>query len=96
MVITQSIPRCGAREIIAKAVFSGICTTDLQILRGERRLEPTVLGHKGVCQVLEMGKDVRGLSLGAMIVLNPNNPLDEHDKLGHTREGMFQQYVKFG
>lgn len=96
VVITQSIPRCGAREIIAKVVFSGICTTDLQILRGERGLEPTVLGHKGVYQVLEMGKDIRGLSLGAMIVLNPNNPLDKHDKLGHTREGMFQQYMKFG
>ncbi len=94
--MTRSIPRCGAREILAKVVFSGMCTTDLQILRGEHGLEPTVLGHEGVCQVLEVGKDVKGLSLGLMIVLNPNNPLDEHDKLGHTREGMFQQYVKFG
>lgn len=95
-VMTRSIPHCGAQEVLAKVVFSGICTTDLQILRGERGLEPMILGHEGVCQVLEVGKDVRGLSLGSMIVLNPNNPLDDHDKLGHTREGMFQQYVKFG
>ncbi|KAI9770987.1 MAG: hypothetical protein M1840_002691 [Geoglossum simile] len=95
-LVTRSIPRCGTREILAKVVFSGICTTDLQILRSERGLEPTVLGHEGVCQVLEVGKDVRGLGLGSMIVLNPNNPLDEHDKLGHTREGVFQQFVKFG
>src|SRR5205814_9993787 len=95
-LVTRSIPRCGAREILAKVVYSGICTTDLQILRSERGLEPTVLGHEGVCQVLEVGKDVKGLSLGSMVVLNPNNPLDEHDKLGHTREGLFQQFVKFG
>lgn len=93
---TRRIPRCGTREVLAKVVYSGICTTDLQILRGERGLEPIVLGHEGVCQVLEVGKDVRGLSVGEMIVLNPNNPLDDHDKLGHTREGVFQEYIKFG
>ena len=95
-VVTRSIPCCGAREILAKVVYSGICTTDLEILRGERELEPMVLGHECVCQVVEVGKDVTGLSLGSMVVLNPNNPVDEHDKLGHSREGVFQQYVKFG
>lgn len=95
-LVRRTIPRCGAREILSKVVFSGICTTDLQILRGERGLEPTVLGHEGVCQVLEIGRDVKGLSVGEMIVLNPNNPLDDHDKLGHNREGLFQEYVKFG
>ena len=93
---TRKIPRCGAREVLAKVVFAGICTTDLQILRGERGLEPAVLGHEGVCEVLDVGKHVKGLSRGSMIVLNPNNPLDEHDKLGHTREGVFQQHIKFG
>lgn len=95
-VVTRRIPRCGALEVLAKVIFSGICTTDLQILRGERGLEPTVLGHEGVCQVLEVGKDIKGLNAGEMILLNPNNPLDDYDKLGHTREGMFQEYVKFG
>lgn len=94
-LVTRSIPRCGAREILAKIVFSGICTTDLQILRGERGLEPGVLGHECVGQVVEVGRDVRGLSPGLMIVLNPNNPLDDSDKLGHSREGVFQQYFKF-
>ena len=95
-VVTRRVPRCGALEVLARVVFSGICTTDLQILRGERGLEPIVLGHEGVCQVLEVGKDVKGLNAGEMILLNPNNPLDDYDKLGHTREGMFQEYVKFG
>jgi 3-dehydroquinate synthetase/threonine dehydrogenase-like Zn-dependent dehydrogenase/nucleoside-diphosphate-sugar epimerase/predicted NBD/HSP70 family sugar kinase len=95
-LMTRSIPRCGARQILAKVVYAGICTTDLQILRAERGLEPNVLGHEGVCQVVEVGKDVRGVNLGSVVVLNPNNPLDEHDKLGHTVEGVFQEYFKFG
>ncbi|KAM0813229.1 putative 3-dehydroquinate synthase [Seiridium cardinale] len=95
-IATRRIPRCGAQEILAKVLYSGICTTDLQILRGERGLEPVVLGHEGVCQIVEVGKEVKGLRVGEMIVINPNNPLDDHDKLGHTREGLFQEYVKFG
>ena len=95
-MMTRTIPRCGAEEILAKVIFSGICTTDLQILCGERGLEPTVLGHEGVCQVIEVGRDVKGLDVGDSVILNPNNPLDDHDKLGHTREGVFQQYVKLG
>ena len=95
-VMTRRVPRCGALQVLAKVIFSGICTTDLQILRGERGLEPIVLGHEGVCQVLEVGKDVTGLTAGEIILLNPNNPLDDYDKLGHTREGMFQEQVRFG
>ncbi|KAK0121429.1 hypothetical protein ONS95_009723 [Cadophora gregata] len=95
-LVTRKIPLCGSKEVLAKVVFAGICTTDLQILRGERGVEPIVLGHEAVCQVLEVGKGVKGLSVNEMIVMNPNNPLDDHDKLGHTREGVFQEYFKFG
>ncbi|RYP67507.1 hypothetical protein DL771_007207 [Monosporascus sp. 5C6A] len=95
-IVTRSIPRCGAREFLLKVVYAGLCTTDLQILRGERGLEPKILGHEGVCQVVEVGRDVKGLSVGEVIVLNPNNPLDDHCKLGHTSEGVFQEYLKLG
>jgi threonine dehydrogenase-like Zn-dependent dehydrogenase len=96
LVMKRSIPSYGSLEILAKVVYSGICTTDLQILRGERGLEPIVLGHEAVCQVVEVGENVRGVSLGEVVLLNPNNPLDDYDKLGHNREGLFQEYIKFG
>jgi threonine dehydrogenase-like Zn-dependent dehydrogenase len=56
---------------LVKIVYAGICTTDLQILRGERGLEPIELDHDGICHVLEVNKDVR---VGDMVMLNPNNP----------------------
>lgn len=96
VVKTKRIPDCGAREILVKVVYAGICTTDLQILRHERGLEPVILGHEGVCRVMEVGENVKELEVGEMVVLNPNNPLDDHDKLGHTREGLFQEYIKVG
>ena len=96
LVTRRSIPSCGSLEVLVKVVYSGICTTDLQILRGERGLEPIVLGHEAVCQVLEVGEGVTGVSVGEMVLLNPNIPLDDYDKLGHTREGLFQEYFKFG
>ena len=93
---TRSIPPCGAQDVLVKVVFSGVCTTDLQIFRAERGHEPIVLGHEGVCQVVQVGREVKGLDVGEMVILNPNNPLDDFDKLGHTREGLYQEYFKFG
>ncbi|KAK7954419.1 hypothetical protein PG988_015113 [Apiospora saccharicola] len=92
----RPIPSCGAREVLTKVVYTGLCTTDLQLLRGERGQEPTVLGHEGVLEVLEVGEKIEGLAKGEKIVLNPNNPLDDHDKLGHNIEGIFREYFKFG
>ena len=94
--ITRSVPTCGAKEILVRPIYTGICTTDLQMLSGVRPLEPIVLGHEGVSQVMVVGKHVRGLKPGTLIVLNPNNPLDDYDKIGHNREGLFQTYYKFG
>lgn len=95
-VVSRPLARCGTLEVLAKVLYAGICSTDLQILRGERGLEPTVLGHEGVCQVVEVGSQVRGLLPGDSFVLLPNNPLDDHEKIGHNREGLFQEYIKFG
>ena len=46
--------------------------------------------------MMVVGRHVQGLKPGALIFLNPNNPLDDYDKIGHNREGLFQTYYKFG
>ena len=88
-------PRCGAEQVVARIRYAGICATDLQILRGERRCEPGVLGHECVAEALEVGEAVRGLAPGDLFAINPNNPFDDHDKIGHTREGIFQELFVF-
>lgn len=95
-IVSRPIPICGARQILTKVVFAGICTTDLQILCGDRGLEPEIMGHEGVCRVTHIGHNVQGVQPGDFVVLNPNNPIDDLEKLGHNSEGLFQQYFKFG
>ncbi|KAK6193484.1 hypothetical protein LQW54_012422 [Pestalotiopsis sp. IQ-011] len=95
-LVQREIPRCGDEEILARILYCGVCSTDLQILSGKRGLEPTVLGHEGVCQVMEVGRNTKGVSVGDALVLLPNNPRDDSEKLGHNKEGLFQQYIKFG
>jgi threonine dehydrogenase-like Zn-dependent dehydrogenase/predicted NBD/HSP70 family sugar kinase len=86
------VPReaVGYGRIRARVHWVGVCGTDLQILRGERNCEPGVLGHECVAEVLEIGRGVSGLTPGQWFTLNPNNPLDPHDKIGHNRPGVFR------
>ncbi|KAJ1324255.1 2-epi-5-epi-valiolone synthase [Microdochium nivale] len=95
-IVSREMPRVGEHEILARVVYAGVCSTDMQVLRGERGLEPVVLGHEGVCEVVEVGRGVKGLTRGQLMVLLPNNPLDDSEKLGHNREGLLQEYIKFG
>ena len=88
-------PQIGAEQVMARIRYAGICSTDLQIYRGERDCEPGILGHECVADVVEVGQEVTGLRVGETIAINPNNPLDEYDKVGHTREGVFQELFVF-
>lgn len=86
-------PQCGAEQFVLRVRYAGICSTDLQILRGERPHEPGVLGHECVCKVVEAGPRCPGVRPGQLVALNPNSPLDPWDKIGHNRSGIFQQTV---
>ncbi|MFH7023855.1 MAG: alcohol dehydrogenase catalytic domain-containing protein [Heteroscytonema crispum UTEX LB 1556] len=88
-------PKCGAIQAIARVRYAGICSTDLQIYRGDRPLEPGILGHECVAQIVEVGRKLQGLSVEDWIAINPNNPFDEHDQVGHNREGIFQDFFTF-
>lgn len=83
-------PACGREQFLAEVAFAGVCTTDLQILRGERGCEPGVPGHECVARVAEVGAALAGkLSVGDVIGLNANIPADDHGKLGHDVPGVF-------
>jgi threonine dehydrogenase-like Zn-dependent dehydrogenase/predicted NBD/HSP70 family sugar kinase len=86
-------PACGREQFLLRPLFAGVCGTDLQILRGERGCEPGVPGHEVVAEVVEVGSHVTGLEPGEVVGLNPNNPLDDGDKLGHNRPGVFTQLI---
>lgn len=84
-------PACGREQFAAEIVFAGICSTDLQILRGERGCEPGVPGHECVGRIVEVGAGLAGLLRpGDVVGLNANRPADDYGKLGHDVPGVFR------
>ncbi len=95
VVETRPWPACGPHQVVARIVYAGVCTTDLQILWGERPLEPEILGHECVARVTECGAYVQGVVPGDLVAINPNNLEDCSHKIGHTEPGFFQQVYRF-
>lgn len=61
-------PRAG--EIRVKLGASGICASDISVASGALRAPlPSVLGHEGAGEVLEVGEGVPGLAAGDHVVL---------------------------
>lgn len=88
-------PRAGHGELLVAPLYAGLCGTDIQILRGDRHDPAIVIGHEGVVEIIDVGRNCPDhLVTGKKIVINPTYPNDSADfLLGHTVNGLFQEYV---
>jgi S-(hydroxymethyl)glutathione dehydrogenase/alcohol dehydrogenase len=61
-------PREG--EVLLRTVASGVCHTDAFTLSGDdpEGSFPCVLGHEGGCEVVELGPNVKNLSVGDHVI----------------------------
>ncbi|XP_068701983.1 uncharacterized protein [Montipora capricornis] len=73
-VITRPVPHVqNSLDVVVKITYSGISGTDLKILEGKFPCEKSViLGHEFVGVVKEAGKEVKHVSVGDRVVINPN------------------------
>lgn len=56
-------------EVLIKVKAIGLCHSDLSVINGSRpRPMPMVLGHEAAGEIIEMGEDVTGFSLGDHVV----------------------------
>ena len=95
MMIHKAMPvlKPKSDEIAIRPLFVGICGTDLQILRGFRSEQSTILGHEGVAEVYEVGSSVTNFTVGQKCTFNPTNKNNPHDILGHNSAGVWQQHM---
>ncbi|MFY1688235.1 ROK family protein [Plantactinospora sp. WMMB782] len=93
VLTTASRPRCGREQLLLRPRYAGLCGTDLEILRGARGLEPGVLGHECVAEVVEVGGAISGPRPGDLVTINPNHPGDDYLKLGHNVPGVFRDLL---
>ncbi|MDP8978663.1 MAG: zinc-dependent dehydrogenase [Actinomycetota bacterium] len=67
-------PQIADDEILVRVGANTLCGTDLRILRGEKTSgidPPTILGHEFAGNVAEVGRDVHGFDVGALVAMAP-------------------------
>ena len=70
-------PEPGPKDVVVKMKACGICGSDLSYIKiGGMPREPgglTALGHEGAGELMFVGSDVAGLSVGQSVIVNPMN-----------------------
>ena len=109
-VFVDQIPEtaCSPEEVIVQVATCGLCGTDLHIYRNEYMSDfPLVPGHEFGGVVRKVGQEVRGLSPGDRVAVDPNlscghcyfcrNLQPNHclnwEAVGVTRAGAMAEYV---
>jgi len=66
-------PKPKPYEVLIQLSSVGICGSDVHLYKGDRLLsKPTILGHEGFGNIIEIGNEVKGFSLGDRVVIEPN------------------------
>jgi L-iditol 2-dehydrogenase len=72
LVVKENV-KIKENEIRVRVASCGICGTDHHIIKRESRVKtPVVLGHEFGGVVQEVGKDVASVSIGDVVVIDPN------------------------
>ena len=60
-------------DILIKIKYTGICGTDLQVVKGNETIVPNIiLGHEAVGEVVEKGSHVTEYEIGDHVIIDPN------------------------
>ena len=58
-------PDCGENEIVVKALMTGVCRSDIDMMQGNFGPLPiNMSGHEGIGEVMNVGTDVNDISIG--------------------------------
>lgn len=67
-------PGTGPKDVVVKMKACGICGSDLSYIKIGGIPTPgtiTALGHEGAGEILEVGPEVEGISVGQRVIVNP-------------------------
>ena len=72
---TYQVPKAGDADVVVKVKACGICGSDLSYIKigGIMRKEGgvTPIGHEAAGEIMAVGKDVQGVSVGQRVIINP-------------------------
>ncbi|MFO8100571.1 MAG: zinc-dependent dehydrogenase [Dehalococcoidia bacterium] len=79
------LPQIGPGELLVKVITSGICGSDVMEWYRARKA-PLVLGHEIAGDIVEVGEDVEGLSVGDRVFVSHHVPCGECHYCLHDNE----------
>jgi 2-desacetyl-2-hydroxyethyl bacteriochlorophyllide A dehydrogenase len=95
-VVDLDYPQCGDDEAIVRNVLTGICGSDIfafqkhgpesRIWIGEE------FGHEAISEVVQLGKDVKGLAVGDRVFVNQDKAFRDMRRVSAT--GGFSNYLR--
>jgi 2-desacetyl-2-hydroxyethyl bacteriochlorophyllide A dehydrogenase len=95
-VVELPYPPCGNNEAIVRNVLTGICGSDIFAFQKhgpESRIWiDEEFGHEAISEVVELGKDVRGLKVGDRVFVNQDKAMRDPRRVSAT--GGFSNYLR--
>jgi threonine dehydrogenase-like Zn-dependent dehydrogenase len=92
----MTYPQCGDDEAIVRNVLTGICGSDIFAFQKhgpESRIWiDEEFGHEAISEVVELGKDVKGLKVGDRVFVNTDKAMRDHRRVSAT--GGFSNYLR--
>jgi L-iditol 2-dehydrogenase len=68
----RAAPSPSPEEVLLRIRSSAICGTDLKIFRGDIAVNyPRIMGHEMAGEIIALGENVEGLSVGDRVLVNP-------------------------
>jgi len=95
-VVQMPYPDCGDDEVIVRNVLTGICGSDIYAFR-KHGPESFIwideeFGHEAISEVVEVGKDVIGVSLGDRVFVNQEKAFRDPRRMSAT--GGFSNFLR--
>lgn len=95
-VVDLPYPPCGDDEAIVRNVLTGICGSDIFAFQKhgpESRIWiDEEFGHEAISEVVELGKNVKGLAIGDRVFVNTDKAMRDKRRVSAT--GGFSNYLR--
>src|SRR5579871_2850425 len=95
-VVELPYPRCGDDDVIVRNLLTGVCGSDVSAYKhgGDASMiwKDHEFGHESVSEIVEMGKNVKGLKLGDHVFPNQGKALRDMNRMATV--GGFSEYIR--
>ncbi|MBW8752533.1 MAG: alcohol dehydrogenase catalytic domain-containing protein [Sphingomonadales bacterium] len=95
-VVDLPYPVCGDDDVIVRNLMTGVCGSDVSAYRhgGDAHMiwQDHEFGHEAVSEIVEMGRNVKGLALGDHVFVNQGKALRDMNRMATV--GGFSEFIR--